>query len=82
MSSAERPILARDDPSGAPGTVAYVGMDPTLEGRALQDVLIREIAHRRGYGSWDVGCPLGHAGWVVTAPEGPFPAGAVLRPDA
>jgi hypothetical protein len=60
--SAHRPVLARDDPAGAPGTVAYAGVDPTLEGRALHDALRREIAHRRGYCWWDVD----HAGWVVT----------------
>jgi hypothetical protein len=60
--SADRPVLARDDPAGAPGTVAYAGVDPTLEGRALQDALRREIAHRRGYCTWDVD----HASWVVT----------------
>ena len=54
----ERPVLARD----LAGTVAYAGVDPTLEGRALQDALLRAIAARRGYCSWDVD----HAGWVVT----------------
>jgi hypothetical protein len=44
------------------GTIAYAGVDPTLEGRALQDALRREIAHRRGYCWWTVD----HAGWVVT----------------
>ena len=42
--------------------MAYAGVDPTLEGRALQDALLREIAARRGYCWWDVD----HAGWVVT----------------
>ena len=37
-------------------------MDPTLEGRVLQDALCQAIAERRGYCSWDVD----HAGWVVT----------------
>jgi hypothetical protein len=55
--SADRPVLARD----LAGTVAHAGVDPTLEGRALQDALLREIAHRRGYCWWDVD----HAGWVV-----------------
>jgi hypothetical protein len=50
--------LARD----LAGTVAYAGVDPTLEGRALQDALRRAIATRRGYCSWTVD----HAGWVVT----------------
>ena len=58
MSSADRPILARD----LAGTVAYAGVDPTLEGRALQDALRAAIATRRGYCSWDVD----HADWVVT----------------
>jgi hypothetical protein len=38
------------------------GVDPTLDGRALQDALHAAIATRRGYCSWDVD----HAGWVVT----------------
>jgi hypothetical protein len=46
--------------------VAHAGIEPTLKGRALQDALRRAIAARRGYCSWDVGRPLGHAGWVVT----------------
>ena len=58
VSRAERPVLARD----LAGTVAYAGVDPTLEGRALQDALRRAIATRRGYCSWDVD----HASWVVT----------------
>src|SRR5215207_1747497 len=58
VSRAERPVLPRD----LAGTIAYAGVDPTLEGRALQDALLREIAHRRGYCWWDVD----HAGWVVT----------------
>ena len=53
-----RPILAPD----LAGAVAQAGIDPTLEGRALQDALRRAIATRRGYCSWDVD----HAGWVVT----------------
>jgi hypothetical protein len=57
-TSADRPILPRD----LAGTVAHAGVDPTLEGRALQDALLREIATRRGYCWWDVD----HAGWVVT----------------
>ncbi len=55
---ANRPILARD----LAGTVAYAGVDPTLERRALQDALRVAIASRRGYCWWDVD----HAGWVVT----------------
>ena len=58
---AHRPVLPRDDPTGASGTVAYAGVDPALEGRALQHALRREIAHRRGSCSWTVD----HAGWVV-----------------
>jgi hypothetical protein len=72
VSSPDRPVLSRDDPAGAPGTVAHdpVGVprvDPTLAGRALQDALRRAIATHRGYCWWDVI----HAGWVVTldAPE-------------
>jgi hypothetical protein len=69
MSSADRPILARDDPSGAPGTVAYAGVDPTLGGRALQDAWRVAIATCGGYCWWDVD----HAGckWVValSSPE-------------
>lgn len=53
-----RPALAPD----LAGAVAQAGVDPTLEGRALQDELRRGIATRRGYCSWDVD----HAGWVVT----------------
>ena len=58
MSSADRPILARD----LAGTVAYAGIDPTLEGRALQDALRRAIATRRGYCSRNVD----HVSWVMT----------------
>jgi hypothetical protein len=58
VSSRDRPILARD----LAGTVAYAGVDPTLEGRALQDALIAAIATRGGSCWWDVD----HAGWVVT----------------
>ena len=35
VSAAERPVLSRD----LAGTIAYAGVDPTLEGRALLDVL-------------------------------------------
>jgi hypothetical protein len=58
VSVAERPVLPRD----LAGTVARADVDRTLEGRALQGALRREIAYRRGYCSWDVD----HAGWVVT----------------
>src|SRR5215207_5980249 len=57
-TSADRPVLAPD----LAGTVAYAGVDPTLEGRALQDALRAAIATRGGYCWWDVD----HAGWVVT----------------
>ena len=49
MSVADRPVLAPDDPAGAPGTIAHAGVDATLEGRALQDALRRAIATRPGY---------------------------------
>jgi hypothetical protein len=42
--------------------VAHGGVDPTLEGRALQDALCRAIAHRGGHCSWTVD----HASWVDT----------------
>ena len=66
-TSADRPVLPRDDPAGAPGTVAHAGVDPTREGRALQDALRAAIATHGGYHSWDVD----HAGWVVrlSSPE-------------
>jgi hypothetical protein len=44
------------------GAVAQAGVDPTLEGRALQDALLVAIATRRGYCTWTVD----HASWVVT----------------
>src|SRR4051812_2949494 len=66
VSRAEPPILPRD----LAGTVAFAGVDPTLEGRALQNALLREIAARGGYCWWDVD----HAGWVVTGrPKGHSP---------
>ena len=72
VSAIDRPVLPRDDPAGAPGTVAHdpagvPRVDPTSEGRALQDALRRAIATRRGYCWRDIG----HAGWVGTldAPE-------------
>ena len=58
MSSADRPVLARDPAC----TVAYAEVNPTLEGRDLQDALRAAIATRRGSCWWDVD----HAGWVVT----------------
>jgi hypothetical protein len=56
-------VLARD----LAGTIAYAGVDPNLEGRALQDALRAAIATRGGYCWWDVD----HAGWVVklSSPE-------------
>lgn len=44
------------------GVIANAGVDPTLEGRALQDALISAIADRRGYVDWTVNL----AGGVVT----------------
>ena len=58
MSRAEPPVLSRD----LAGTVAHAGVDPTLEGRALQDALRAAIGIRGGSCWWDVD----HAGWVVT----------------
>jgi hypothetical protein len=58
VSKPERPVLAPE----LAGTVAYAGVGPMLEGRALQDALRAAIAHRRGYCWWTVD----HAGWVVT----------------
>jgi hypothetical protein len=52
-----RLILAPD----LAATIATAGVDPTLEGRALQDALLSAIADRRGYLSWDVD----HAGWLL-----------------
>jgi hypothetical protein len=56
--SADRPVSSRD----LAGTVAHAGVDPTFEGRALQDALRRAIDTRRGSCYWTVD----HAGWVVT----------------
>jgi hypothetical protein len=58
VSAADRPVLSRD----LAGTIAYAAVDPTLEGRALQDALRRAIATRRRYCSRDVD----HASWVMT----------------
>ena len=49
-------------PRDLAGTVAWAGVDPSLEGRELQDALRNAIATRRGYCDWTVD----HAGWVVT----------------
>jgi hypothetical protein len=51
-------ILAAD----LAATVAQAGVDPTREGRALQNALKSAIADRRGYVAWTVD----HASWVVT----------------
>jgi hypothetical protein len=51
----DRPVLPRD----LAGTVAWVGVDPILEGRELQDALRRAIATRRGSCDWTVD----RAGW-------------------
>jgi hypothetical protein len=64
VSAAARPVLSRDDLAGAPSTLAHAGVDPTLDGRALQAALRAAIATRRGSCSWNID----HAGckWVVT----------------
>jgi len=56
MSAIDRPVLTPD----LAGTVAYACVDPTLEGRPLQDAL-RAAISIRGSCWWDVD----HAGWVV-----------------
>jgi hypothetical protein len=58
VSPADRPVLATD----LADAVAQAGVDPTLDGRALQDALRSAITTRRGYCSWTVD----HASWVVT----------------
>jgi hypothetical protein len=50
VSARDRPVLPRD----LAGTVAQAGVDPTLDGRALQDALRAAIATRRGSCSWTV----------------------------
>jgi hypothetical protein len=67
-SRPERLILAQD----LAGAVAQAGVDPTLQGRALQDALRRAIASRRGSCSWDVD----HAGWVVALSRAAMRGGA------
>jgi hypothetical protein len=57
VSRAERPIHSRD----LAGTVAHAGVDPTLDGRVLQDALLLAINTRRGHCSWTVD----YANWVV-----------------
>jgi hypothetical protein len=44
------------------GAIAQTGVDPALEGQALQDALTSAIADRRGDCTWDID----HASWVVT----------------
>jgi hypothetical protein len=56
--SDDRPVLPRD----LAGTIAHAGVDPTLEGRTLQNALRAAIATRGGYCWWTVD----QAGWVVT----------------
>jgi hypothetical protein len=58
VRSPDRPILAADLASA----IAQAGVDPTLDGRALQDALRDAIVSRRGSCSWDVD----HAGWAVS----------------
>jgi hypothetical protein len=41
VSASEGPVLPRD----LAGTVAYAGVDPTLEGRALQDASVGRLRH-------------------------------------
>jgi len=48
-------------PSDLAATLARVGIDVTLEDRALQDAILTAIADRRGYITWDVD----HARWCV-----------------
>jgi hypothetical protein len=55
-------VLPQDDPSGTPGTIAYAGVDPTLDGRVREDALRRAIATRGRYCPWNVD----YADWVVT----------------
>jgi hypothetical protein len=57
MRSAERPTLAPD----LVGTVAPASVDPTLDGRALQDAALSAIPTHRGSCTWTVD----HESWVV-----------------
>ena len=57
MGSPEKRIRAAE----LAGTIAKVGIDPTLKERALQDALISAIADRRGDVDWTVD----DAGWIV-----------------
>jgi hypothetical protein len=58
-------------PAAHAAAIANAGVDPTLEGRALQDALIAAITVRRGYVDWTVA----RAGRVVTLM---YPGGASL----
>jgi hypothetical protein len=73
VSRVERPILPRD----FAGAIAHAGVDPTLEGRALQDALRAAIAVRGGYCWWD----FDNACWVVTlhSPEEQEFSGKTLK---
>jgi hypothetical protein len=51
-----------DLPRDLAGTVAHAGVNPTSEGRALQDALRGATTTRRGSCCWTVD----HASWVVT----------------
>ena len=42
--------------------IAQAGLDPSVEGRDLQDALLSAIATRRGSCTWT----FDHASWVVT----------------
>jgi hypothetical protein len=73
VSSRDRPVFTADLAS----TVAHAGVDPTIEGPALQDALRESIATRRYSCSWDVD----HASWVVTlhSPEEQDVSGKTLE---
>jgi hypothetical protein len=58
MRPPDRSILAVD----VAVAVAQATVDPTLEGRALQDALRRAIANRRGSCSWDLAMTLPSSG--------------------
>ena len=54
--------LSTARPPDLVAALTEAGIDPTLEGPALQEALHRTIALRRGCCSWQ---PI-HTGWVVT----------------
>src|SRR5688572_28278216 len=60
------PALPRDNPAGAPGTVASAEHNPTREGRTLQETLHRAIATHRGSCSWTVDHASCTCTWVLT----------------